>query len=368
MTRGTLEESPQFDVVARRVCPLFQRAAMTCRLSSVVLSLTLLVIAAGTVQGQPNSRPPRSGQGSSGIARTATIHWENVPLREAVARLADGFETSVFVDRRLDPRRRLRLHLEDATLQRIVEQVAVDNTLGVSQWGSLVYLGPATTTEDLKLVPLTAVAAQRGEEIAQLPDAARRMFFEEKAMAWPRLTVPRDLIVGAIRQRGWHVRGETSISHDLWPAGTLPALPFHVQLTVLLIGFDQTFRVLPNDRTIEIVPFDVGQQPRVPAGLSERFPGKGRQAAANTPLPTRQVYTLSVQEQPVGDVLRMLANRLEWQLEIDQAAIRAAGLSLDRRVSFAVENADEDALFEALLEPAGLTVQRAGDRRRIIPR
>ena len=60
-------------------------------------------------------------------------------------------------------------------------------------------------------------------------------------------------------------------------------------------------------------------------------------------------------------MLEQLAQRLGWKLAVDEAAIRAAGRSLDERVSFTVENADEDQLLDALLTPAGLQAERNGN-------
>jgi hypothetical protein len=83
---------------------------------------------------------------------------------------------------------------------------------------------------------------------------------------------------------------------------------------------------------------------------------------------TKQVYSLRVAEKPVGAVLRELARRLNWQVEIDEAAISEAGRSLDERVSFAVENVEQEELLHALLRPAGLTFRRDGERIKIVPR
>jgi hypothetical protein len=82
---------------------------------------------------------------------------------------------------------------------------------------------------------------------------------------------------------------------------------------------------------------------------------------------TKQVFTLRVQDEPVRAVLDALTKRLNWPLELDEEAIRAAGLSLDRRVSFQVENADQDQLLDALLRPAGLAIRRDGARLRVVP-
>jgi hypothetical protein len=67
-------------------------------------------------------------------------------------------------------------------------------------------------------------------------------------------------------------------------------------------------------------------------------------------------------------VLNELAARLGWSLEIDREAIRADGLSLERRVSFSVENGNEDELLQAVLRPADLDYRREGARLRIVPR
>jgi hypothetical protein len=67
-------------------------------------------------------------------------------------------------------------------------------------------------------------------------------------------------------------------------------------------------------------------------------------------------------------VLQELGRRLNWPIEIDERAIGAAGRSVDERVSFAVENATQEELLEALLRPAGLSFRRDGERIRVVPR
>jgi hypothetical protein len=180
------------------------------------------------------------------------------------------------------------------------------------------------------------------------------------------------------------------------------------QLTLLLVGFDLTFRLIPNTATIEILPldevpsltqsFDLSsvEQSRIDQ-LAERFPetslqladGKLRAAGrwedleqigqllrgprparpAELPRqPGKQVFTLRVQEQPVGAVLEALARQTSLELVVDEAAIHRAGRSLDRRVSLAVENVELDRLLDELLRPAGLAFEREGQRVRIGPR
>ena len=58
--------------------------------------------------------------------------------------------------------------------------------------------------------------------------------------------------------------------------------------------------------------------------------------------------------------------RLHWDIQIDEASLRAAGRSLDARVSFSVENADQQRLLDAVLRPAGLDYRLENERVRII--
>jgi hypothetical protein len=96
---------------------------------------------------------------------------------------------------------------------------------------------------------------------------------------------------------------------------------------------------------------------------AEKKPARPRSTSG-----TQQVYTLRVQEKPVGAVLHELGQRLKWSIQIDEDAIRAAGKSLDERVSFSVENADREKLLDALLTPAGLEYSITGEQIRVLPR
>ena len=170
------------------------------------------------------------------------------------------------------------------------------------------------------------------------------------------------------QQRGWRVSRAERIPHDLWAAGALPDLSAAEQLTLLLVGFDLSFKTQARDRSLEIVPLQpvtVRREYRVPSRSSDSallrqelqtapsarmedsklvvdarveqherlaeiiagraVPPRSRRPATES---ARQ-YTLRVQDQPVGAILRQLAERMNWTMEFDEASIRAAGLSLD---------------------------------------
>jgi hypothetical protein len=343
--------------------------------------------------------------------QTASIHWGQVPLRDAVARASGVFGEAILVDRRIDPTRRVTLHVDSVTLDELLQSLAASHALGTSRLGQLRYLGPSSAAAQLR-----TVAVVRGDEVSTLPTALAASLERAERLTWPRLTDPRKLISSVAIQRGWRIARAERIPHDLWPAGSLPPLSATEQLTALLIGFHLTFKVNAITRTLEIVSLEpvsierryslVGRQRNkvallqreLPPGvvrvagnsvvvegrveehervyellegvsksLSQSLTGTGRGDLQPPVQSTKQVYTLRVEEQPVGVILRQLAERLQWTIEIDNAAIEAAGLSLEMRISFAVEKCSQEELLEAVLQPAGLDFRTDGDRIRIVP-
>jgi hypothetical protein len=290
--------------------------------------------------------------------RSATIHWQRVPLRDAIGRLRALFDDTVFVDRRIDPSMRVTLDIEAASAEEVVAAVAAGKKLGVARLGSLVYLGPASAANQLR-----SVSAAHSKEVARLPAEVRKSIIKKEPTTWPRLSEPRGLIEAAIEQRGWRLANAEVIPHDLWSAGELPDLSLVEQLTVLLIGFDRTFEVRPKERSVVIVPLKPNVNLAGPS--TERKPPAPPANTARSERGVRHEYTLRVQEKPVGAVLHAIAKQLHWAIQIDEDSIRKAGKSLDTRISFSVANADQEHLLEALCRPAGLDYRIEGEQVRI---
>jgi hypothetical protein len=335
--------------------------------------------------------------------RTAAVHWQGVPLRDAVARLGTLFDDRVVIDRRIDPTSLISLDINAASAEAVLRALAAQQGLGVSRIDKLLYLGPPAAAEQLR-----TVAALRSDDIFHLREQLKSPLDRRRPVSWKRFAEPRLLVASLVEQRGWKLDNADTIPHDLWPAGGLPAVSFGDQLTVLLIGFDFTFELRPGDKTIHVMPLEgpvaIHRRYRLPENLADpaailkqQLPDieariedgvaavdarleeherlaewlRGQnttRAARRKKTETRQLYTLRVQEKPVGAVIRELAQRLNWALEIDEASIRTAGISLDARVSFSVEDVEQNVLLEALLKPAGLDFRLEGERLRIVPR
>jgi hypothetical protein len=328
---------------------------MFCRLTLLAL---LISLPAATLVGQSTrSRTQRAAAGA-----THSVRWEQLPLADAVVRLNEISLGDVLLDRRVDPNQLVSLALKNATAEEVAAEVAAAQSLGVARLGHVIYLGPKKTADGLSEL----VALQR-KEIAALPESDRREFTERRKIVWPRLTEPRGLVTRLVADHGWRVAAADRIPYDLWAAGELPTLPLADQLTLLLVGFDLTYQVQLDKRTIEIVPINWSAIELAPVNTAKRRQPPRTTSQNALPNP-KQVFSLRIEGQPVGKVLEQLAQRLGWQIAVDELELKRAGRSLDALVSFNVENADEDQLLEALLTPAGLAAHRVGKNVRISPR
>lgn len=336
-----------------------------------ICALLLLAIVAAASIAAPPAKDDRAGPkqrivlepAASTIAEprgTSTIHWQGVPLREAVERLQPLFDERIFVDRRVDPDMRVSLDATASSAEQLLTVLADEYDLGVAKLGKLVYLGPVGAA---RILP--SIANMRSREIVRLPADARTSLMRRDVLSWPRLAEPRQLVTLVVEQCGWRVTDSERIPLDLWSAGELPEMSVAEKLSVLLMGFDLTFEFDSATHAVRIVPL-----PEQTAAENSRPTAKRTSPKSNSKTssgPTKQVYTLRVQEKPVGAVLRELSTRLHWAVQVDEDAIRAAGKSLDKRVSFSVENADREKLLDALLSPAGLEYQIDGNQIRVVP-
>jgi hypothetical protein len=378
-----------------------------CRLrNAIALRVAIVAISIGSIRlhelaaAQPVR--DRSPQRTVQLQRSVSIHWERVPLRDAVERVSKSFGEAVFTDRRVDPDRRVTLQLEAKAIDQVLQSIADTQSLGVSRLKGVRYLGPRHAAELLR-----TAAVLRGEEIARLNSPERQKLERTLPLNWPQRSEPRELVISLARQRGWRITRAERIPHDLWVAGALPELSAAEQLTLLLIGFDLSFKTLARERSLEIVPLEqvtIRREYRLPyessenallrqelsaaksarrgartlivearveqhERLAELFTGRTVRPRARRPTSELEHrYTLRVQDQPVGGVIRQLAERMSWPVEFDEASIQAAGLSLDTRISFSVENSNQEGLLDAMLAPAGLDYRREGERLIVVPR
>lgn len=293
---------------------------------------------------------------------TATIHWQSVSLREAIARLRPLFKESILVDRRVDPEIRVNLDMAATSAEQVLNAVGNDRGYHAAHVGTLLYFGPSVAADRLH-----DLNSQHSRDVAHVPPVLRSSLARKQPIRWERLSEPRQIIADLAHKNGWQITGDEQIAFDLWDANELPDMSLSDALAVLLLGFDLSFELQPQTHALAIVPLassqaSLGRQKSPETAYKQKGSAKSRPEAG-----TKQLYTLHVQEKPVGAVLRELAGRLNWSLHIDEDAIRQTGKSLDQRVSFSVTNADREKLLTALLSPAGLEFRIEGNDVYVFP-
>lgn len=330
------------------------------------------------------------------LAQPVSITWSGISLRRALTRLAQVQRVAILLDRRLDPSQKIEFSVQDTPLEDSLQRLAAQIHAAPALVGPVFYLSPRGTSANL-----SDVAARRREEADRLPSPVARRFTAKRPWHWPMLAVPRTLLEQLAGEAGTTIAGLDQIPHDLWPETDLPALAWTDRLTLVLAGFDRTFEFRDGGRTVRIIPFPAQTSilRSYPATLSqvklqsvmESFPHARIDASSQhivlegTPDEHRRLekllrnqstkrqrkgrtgatlYTLKVDHQPVGAILKTLQQKAGLQVDIAPAAAPL----LNRRVTFDVREVTLDQLLKAALEPCGLEHRRTGQAIQVRPR
>jgi hypothetical protein len=196
------------------------------------------------------------------------------------------------------------------------------------------------------------------------------------------------------------IEGLDAIPHDLWAARVLPPMTFTERLTLILAGFDRTFQFVDKGQSIRLIDLPAratlrreytprGDLARNVADLSQRFPNCTIQRAGSklavtgsaedhdaisrslrgetdrrptTPKgPVEERWSITVENQPLGVVLRTLNVKAQLQVSVDENAQE----KLHEKVSFAVKEATLEQLLRAAMQNTGLTFQLQGKQLRV---
>ena len=312
-----------------------------------VLRVLLSMMALAAIRHGPDAQAA-SLKGVEDAMRTEVgVDWENVRLHNSLQRLAATADLPLLIDRRVDTESRASLSVDGVSLSRALQVATAPHGLGFATRGSVVYVGPARSAAALREI------GPRG----RLP----RVFRREMFLSWPRLTEPRELIVERMPKIGPLLENPDAIPHDLWPAGRLPQMLRGDQLTLLLIGFDLTWELIPGDRSgaWRIKPIDYAALP--PPSERAETAEHGRRKPRRGAKQSAQRYTLRVANQPLRAVLEQIAKRVDRELEIEPAAVADA----EKSVSFAVSEATLEELVGAAGSAAGLRAEVSGRKIRV---
>lgn len=330
------------------------------------------------------------------LQQRESIAWSGQPLRDALFGFSRAQRIAVLLDRRIDPGQPLEMSLALTPLSEILAAVAADRSLGVSFVDSVTYLGPPATTHRLR-----TVIEMRKDELSQLPGAARLVWLQARPWQWADFATPRELLSELSRAGKFEIKNLDLVPHDLWAAADLPPLGLVERLSLILAQFDYTWRFEPGGAaiTIEPLPAEAAVERKyafgskgeelaqklvaaLPGATARMVDGKvlvratieqheqiasgviksTKTAPAGEDSLEHKTLTLTATNQPVRAILDSLKRQLGLELQIDDAKLTQAGISLDKLVSVKVKDATLDETLKATLAPAGLTFLRKGKK------
>lgn len=333
----------------------------TCFFSTALLFLSFVgPVSAQVEDGRTYTRPETSASklASHSIFRQkqASVHYSGTALRESLQRFAELQGVGIFLDRRIDPSRKIYFEKSVCPLDQLLEELGESLELDCFFFDHIVYIGPKDTVDKLPLL-----LDRHRKQIRTLPEPVRLKFMAERSLQIPFLTEPRQLIVRLLEERGLRLQNPNRLPHDLWDENTLPAMPFHEQLILLLVGFEIDYSLEvsgPNRTTLTFT--EIPEFPRQEALTSVRERGDVRSnpeskqsAPPSVPLAQRR-FSLKIEQQRLNIVLEMLAERIGLSLRWDEPSLESKGVSKESRISFDVKNVTAHELLRTALKPLGL--------------
>lgn len=185
---------------------------------------------------------------SAAWSRTTRITWRNAALIDAMDALNRQLKVSLVIDRRVDPEMRLNLSAAEGKVSDILGKGLAPHGLALFTTGSLGYIAPHDVIESLST--LLEAATQRTERLASRQ--ARTALGKIETITVPLLADPRETLTHVAQKRGLTFLALDTLPHDRWRETVFPSLPFAHTLTLILVGFDATWGVSNDGKTITI--------------------------------------------------------------------------------------------------------------------
>lgn len=271
------------------------------------------------------------------LSKPLSIYWPGSPIRDALMRLSRQERVAVFLDRRVDPDMNVDYRSQGvAPLAELLKAIAASKHLGVASIGAVVYVGPAETASKLP-----TLLDMRRQETGRLPPTVAKRLAQSRVMRWETLTTPQELFERVEQDYQVQFFDKQLAPHDLWPAADLPPMSFSERMTLLLAGFPLTYEYAERGSAIRLT--------RIPDQMTIRR-AQENTVTRRTVTPGEKRFTLKVENQPVGPLIKVLAARLDLELTFDASAQSR----LDELVSLNVEQVPRDQLIRAALAPAEL--------------
>jgi hypothetical protein len=324
------------------------------------------------------------------LDRRLSAAWLGQELGTVLERIAASQNVAVWIDRRVDPQQEIEVRANDALLSEVLNQITAPHQLGWSSLEGVIYIGPRQSAWEL-----ATLAKLAEDSLLRVPAEVRERWLAPTPAEWPRLSEPYEILSTWLENAGVRVANPDALSHDLWNEKTLPPLPLVDKTVLLLVGYDLTCEISPSGESCRIVPiarpvliardYEAGRRSRALRAAFEGNPAvsisrKGSGIAVtgrwedqelvmamlkgglreNPPQRRsiirngQKVFSLRLENQPVGSVIDQLANQLGLTVSWSQELLSRSVDPRTTLVSCHISNGDLHQLLEGIFSPAEL--------------
>lgn len=215
--------------------------------------LPLLLCFLLSSEDQPNSL--KSGKDLQ-TALATNVRWSSigVEVSRQLRDLQSQSEVAILRDRRIDPRRLVRVETEFVPRVQVLKQIsdAIPNT-AFCITDNYACIGPNEAIHRLPI--LLARNADQLNSLRKKIDAVTfRQLTTKIDVSWEELAEPRQILVDHAKSVGAVIKNADAIPHDVWARQTLPKMTFPELTTLVLNQFDLTFQMTDNAIEFIIVP------------------------------------------------------------------------------------------------------------------
>jgi len=178
-----------------------------------------------------------------------SVSWTESPIRSQLNAFAKQQRRAIYVDRRVDPTIKLTFQFLDQTTEQVVWRTAEANGLGVARIGDLLYVGPKESAARLPFV-----IAETVKNIPKGDKSIRRKWHSKRSsIQWQRATTSQE--IQQWFEQNFEFSFDAKVPHDVWSEVDWPSLSLTEQMSLLLVGFDLSFTIDANGKSIRLREF-----------------------------------------------------------------------------------------------------------------
>ncbi|MFK7778752.1 MAG: hypothetical protein QM501_11660 [Gimesia sp.] len=347
------------------------------------------------------------------LSNPFSASWSNVGIRSIIQRIGSTQNISIILDRRIDPSTKLKLDIQNLTLEAGLQKIASLVHAKCAIVGSTIYIGPEKIVSKME-----TLLVLKKEELTKLANThanlkSRVLFLHRrKTFHYQDLDQPSEILNKITDAYQISVKDKKRISHDLWASGTLSSVNANEALTLILIQFNLTYHWEKQGTQIQLIPspesvtIDKIYLPRgnsvvsVSNRLKKDFPGltvitigKSIKISASKeqhdkielllnpranshrnrpqkvdPVPIqRRKFTLRVKKVPLNAIMKKL-EQSGIEFDYDESQLVNAGINLSQQIDISVKDANAREFFDSLFSGFHLHYQIIGTKVKLTPK